>query len=320
MEIWRNVQRLAPQALRRRPAHRPTRSPRSASPTSARPRCCGTARTGRPGRPGRRLAGHPHRRAGRGAGRRRPAPDRFARPAAGCRWPPTSPARGCAGCSTRRPGLRERAERGEVLFGTMETWLIWNLTGGPDGGVHVTDVTNASRTMLMDIEHAAVGRRAARRASASRARCCRRSGPRPRSTARPTVVLPGVQHRRRARRPAGGAVRADLLRPRRGQVHVRHRQLPAAQHRRGDRPVVRTGCSPPSATRSATSDAGLRAGGLDRDHRLAGAVVPRQPRADHQRAGDRDAGAAPSTTTAAATSCRRSPGCSRRTGAARRAA
>jgi glycerol kinase len=49
------------------------------------------------------------------------------------------------------PGLRVRAERGEVLAGTMETWLIWNLTGGPDGGVHVTDVTNASRTMLMDI-------------------------------------------------------------------------------------------------------------------------------------------------------------------------
>ncbi|GLX99769.1 MULTISPECIES: glycerol kinase GlpK [Actinoplanes] len=45
------------------------------------------------------------------------------------------------------PGLRERAERGEVLCGTMETWLIWNLTGG----LHVTDVTNASRTMLMDV-------------------------------------------------------------------------------------------------------------------------------------------------------------------------
>ncbi|RSM58215.1 glycerol kinase [Actinoplanes sp. ATCC 53533] len=49
------------------------------------------------------------------------------------------------------PGLRERAERGDVLFGTMESWLIWNLTGGPAGGVHVTDVTNASRTMLMDL-------------------------------------------------------------------------------------------------------------------------------------------------------------------------
>jgi glycerol kinase len=49
------------------------------------------------------------------------------------------------------PGLRERAERGDVLFGTMESWLIWNLTGGPDGGVHVTDVTNASRTLLMNL-------------------------------------------------------------------------------------------------------------------------------------------------------------------------
>ncbi|MGW5313035.1 glycerol kinase GlpK [Nocardia thailandica] len=49
------------------------------------------------------------------------------------------------------PGLRERAERGEVLFGTMDTWLIWNLTGGPDGGAHLTDVTNAGRTLLMDL-------------------------------------------------------------------------------------------------------------------------------------------------------------------------
>ncbi|QBS43372.1 glycerol kinase GlpK [Nocardia sp. CS682] len=49
------------------------------------------------------------------------------------------------------PGLRDRAERGEVLFGTMETWLIWNLTGGVDGGLHLTDVTNASRTLLMNL-------------------------------------------------------------------------------------------------------------------------------------------------------------------------
>ncbi|RZT84493.1 glycerol kinase [Pseudonocardia sediminis] len=49
------------------------------------------------------------------------------------------------------PGAREGAESGDVLFGTIETWLIWRLTGGPDGGRHVTDVTNASRTMLMDL-------------------------------------------------------------------------------------------------------------------------------------------------------------------------
>jgi glycerol kinase len=49
-------------------------------------------------------------------------------------------------------GARERAERGELAFGTMDTWVLWNLTGGPRGGVHATDVTNASRTMLMDLE------------------------------------------------------------------------------------------------------------------------------------------------------------------------
>ncbi|MBB5633170.1 glycerol kinase [Cryobacterium mesophilum] len=48
-------------------------------------------------------------------------------------------------------GLRERAERGDILFGTMDSWLIWNLTGGTDGGRHVTDVTNASRTLLMNL-------------------------------------------------------------------------------------------------------------------------------------------------------------------------
>ena len=48
-------------------------------------------------------------------------------------------------------GVREAAERGDALFGTPDTWVVWNLTGGPDGGLHVTDVTNASRTMLMDL-------------------------------------------------------------------------------------------------------------------------------------------------------------------------
>ncbi|MGH8938724.1 MAG: glycerol kinase GlpK, partial [Actinomycetes bacterium] len=49
------------------------------------------------------------------------------------------------------PAVRPAAERGDALFGTVDSWLLWNLTGGPDGGVHVTDVTNASRTMLMDL-------------------------------------------------------------------------------------------------------------------------------------------------------------------------
>ncbi len=49
-------------------------------------------------------------------------------------------------------GVREAAENGDAIFGNSDTWVVWNLTGGPRGGVHVTDVTNASRTMLMDLE------------------------------------------------------------------------------------------------------------------------------------------------------------------------
>jgi glycerol kinase len=49
-------------------------------------------------------------------------------------------------------GVREAAERGDALFGNTDTWLLWHLTGGNDGGVHITDVTNASRTMLMNLE------------------------------------------------------------------------------------------------------------------------------------------------------------------------
>jgi glycerol kinase len=49
-------------------------------------------------------------------------------------------------------GVREAAERGEALFGNTDTWVIWNLTGGPNGGAHTTDVSNASRTMLMNLE------------------------------------------------------------------------------------------------------------------------------------------------------------------------
>ncbi len=49
------------------------------------------------------------------------------------------------------PGARARADKGELAFGTMDSWLIWNLTGGHRGGVHVTDASNASRTLLFNI-------------------------------------------------------------------------------------------------------------------------------------------------------------------------
>ena len=50
------------------------------------------------------------------------------------------------------PGAREAAESGDAIFGTVDTWLLWWLSGGPDGGKHITDVTNASRTLLMNLE------------------------------------------------------------------------------------------------------------------------------------------------------------------------
>jgi glycerol kinase len=50
------------------------------------------------------------------------------------------------------PGVRELAETGDLLFGNVDTYLVWKLTGGPEGGIHVTDVTNASRTQLMNLK------------------------------------------------------------------------------------------------------------------------------------------------------------------------
>ncbi|MGB3186335.1 MAG: glycerol kinase GlpK [Ornithinimicrobium sp.] len=49
-------------------------------------------------------------------------------------------------------GAREKADNGDLMFGTTDVWVLWNMTGGPNGGQHVTDVTNASRTMLMDLK------------------------------------------------------------------------------------------------------------------------------------------------------------------------
>jgi glycerol kinase len=49
-------------------------------------------------------------------------------------------------------GLREAAEKGDAIFGNIDTWVIWQITGGVNGGVHITDVTNASRTMLMNLK------------------------------------------------------------------------------------------------------------------------------------------------------------------------
>ena len=122
---------------------------------------------------------------------------------------PTSAAPRSRGCSTTCPARAARAERGELAFGTVDTWLIWHLTGGR---THVTDASNASRTLLFNIHTgdwddgaAAPARRAARdparRASLARtpSACCRRA----------MLGEPLVDRRHRGR-PAGGAVRPGL--------------------------------------------------------------------------------------------------------------
>jgi glycerol kinase len=102
------------------------------------------------------------------------------------------------------PDARAKAEAGDALFGTIDTWLLWRLTGE-----HLTDVTNASRTQLMSLAHRLVER--------GLWPCSRRAGRRAGG--------------RRAGRPAGGAGRPDLLQAGRGEEHLRHRLLPADEHR-----------------------------------------------------------------------------------------
>ncbi len=140
-------------------------------------------------------------------------------------------------------GAAAKADSGDLLFGNMDTWVLWNLTGGTDGGLHITDVTNASRTMLMDLktldwDEEVMDVMGVPRGDAARDQGVQRGlrrGPLGRRAA-------GRGDRGRPRRPAGGDVRADVLRGRRGQEHVRHGQLPAAQHRHGGRRRPRTAC------------------------------------------------------------------------------
>ena len=139
------------------------------------------------------------------------------------------------------PGVKERAESGDIVFGNIDSWVVWNLTGGTDGGVHITDPTNASRTMLMDLKTLDWDDEILDVMGVPRAML-------------PEIKSSSMEYgdcHRRARgrqggghpgRPAGGRVRPDLLRRRRGQEHLRHRQLPAAEHGHDAGACPRTAC------------------------------------------------------------------------------
>ena len=181
-------------------------------------------------------------------------------------------------------GVRAAADRGEAIFGTIDTWVIWNLTGGRDGGVHVTDVTNASRTMLMDLRTRQWDAELLKlfdvpRADASRDPLVVRSGvlwrvPPQRAGGRRSADL------RRPRRSAGGDRRPGVRRARRGEEHLRHRQLHAAQHGPRDRALEER-----PADHGLLSDGlgrdDLRPGGIDRRHGIGGSVAAGSARHYH---------------------------------------
>ena len=134
------------------------------------------------------------------------------------------------GCSTTSRAPARSAERGELAFGTIDTWLIWNLTSGT---LHVTDVTNASRTMLFNILTGRLGRRAAGALRHSRqhaaARSCASSevyGDVTTSLGLGGVPIAGIAGDQQA--ALFGQMCCDAGR---SQEHLRHRLLHAAEHR-----------------------------------------------------------------------------------------
>ena len=139
-------------------------------------------------------------------------------------------------------GAREKAEAGDLLFGNMDTWVLWNMTGGADGGVHVTDPTNASRTMLMDLDTLQWDAEIAAEMGIPLSMLPEiRSSSEEYGKVRETGRAGRRADRRHPRRPAGRDVRPGLPFARRGQEHLRHRQLHAAQHRHREGDVSENG-------------------------------------------------------------------------------
>ncbi len=110
-------------------------------------------------------------------------------------------------------GVREAAGRGQAIFGTIDSWLLWNLTGGTRGGVHATDITNASRTMLMSLESLQWDEGLLETLDIPRAMlpAIRPSASDVRRDQRQRAVRGTGPDPRRARRPAGGHGGPDLL-------------------------------------------------------------------------------------------------------------
>ncbi len=128
------------------------------------------------------------------------------------------------------PGARERAERGELLFGTVETWLIWKLT---KGAAHVTDYSNASRTMLFNIntlewDDEILGRTGYSKMYVTGTKTIKLHLRRGRSI----LSWRTDPNRRSSRRPAVSIIRPDMFQCRRSKEYIRNRMFPSDEYRR----------------------------------------------------------------------------------------
>ena len=134
------------------------------------------------------------------------------------------------------PGVKAKAEKGEVLFGNIDSWVIWNLTGGPKGGVHVTDVSNASRTMLMNLKTLDWDPDMLKVMGIPRAMLAYHQGFL-RSLWQSTWRFGRHSCGWRFGRPASRTLRPDLLQRWRSQEYLRHWLLHAPQYRHQARAV-----------------------------------------------------------------------------------
>ena len=157
-----------------------------------------------------------------------------------CASTPISPPRRSSGCWIMSPAPARRAERGELLFGTVETWLIWKLTGG---SVHVTDYTNASPHHALQHPHARLGRRDSAGAGHPALPCCR-SRCRPAAvygTTDPTLFGGEIPIAGAAGDQQAALFGQTCFAARRGEKHLRHRLLSADEHRRDSRSSSQNG-------------------------------------------------------------------------------
>jgi hypothetical protein len=183
-------------------------------------------------------------------------------------------------------GARDRARKGELAFGTVDSWLIWNLTGGR---AHVTDATNAARTMLYDIHKGRWSRTICDLfdipdGDAARGARLRR---RFRDDARRSVRAGNPDPGRRGR-PAGGDHRAGLFRARHDEIDLWHGLFCRSEHRRDGRHLDQQAAHDHRLPAGWKTD--LCAGGLDLHRGRGGAMAARRDQGDPRGPGDPEFG------------------------------